>query len=370
LQLNPSLLAVRVEAAQDFITHQDAKGALSLLNETPEFQKQLLPVLAQRNWALWATGDLAEMRKGIDLGLLHGRTAEFLLQDGVWKLRAGKFSEARAAVEEALKINPADVRALSTLNDTYAAQKQNAVALQKVKEYAVRQPKSAAVQAFLGMLLVKNGDSQGARAAFNLAKVADPKFVSADLSLIQMDVTDGKLDDAERRLRSILAEQGSNTLARLWLGNLYATKGNNKAALEEFRRVVAADPRNAEGLNNYAYLLAEVGNEPEEALKYAQKAKELAPENPRYSDTLGWALYRKGLYPMAIRELERATAENGEPVFKYHLAMAYAKVGDLDRGRAVLRNGLKQDPNLAEAKLAQEMLGVLNSDGAKHVSKN
>jgi tetratricopeptide (TPR) repeat protein len=358
LQLDPTLLPIRIEAAQDLLASRDAKAALSLLDETSASQKQSMPVLVQRNWALWMLGDLGEMRKQIDVGLARGRNAELLLQEGLWDLRAGKFAAARAALEEALNTNPGDVRALSALNQAYVAQKQNATALQKVKEYASHQPKSAPVQDFLGMLLVANGDRQKARAAFMDAKSADPKFVRADLSLIQMDVVEGKFDDAKHRLETILSADRSNMVARLWLGNVEATKGNGQAALEQFRQVVAADPSNAQALNNYAYLLAELGNQPAEALKYAQKAKELSPGDAEYSDTLGWILYRKGLYSMAVPELERAVQKGSDPTWKYHLAMAYAKAGDLNRGRATLQAALKLNPNIPEAKLAQEVLGA------------
>jgi Tfp pilus assembly protein PilF len=54
--------------------------------------------------------------------------------------------------------------------------------------------------------------------------------------------------------------------------------------------------------------------------------------------------------------LERTASKQGGAVWKYHLAMAYAKVGDLNRGRAALRAALKQDPNVPEAKIAQELL--------------
>jgi hypothetical protein len=37
--------------------------------------------------------------------------------------------------------------------------------------------------------------------------------------------------------------------------------------------------------------------------------------------------------------------------------MAYAKAGDVTRGRSTLRAALKQNPNLPEAKAAQEILG-------------
>ncbi len=360
LQLNPYLLSVRLELAGVLSDAKEGQAALDLLSEAPESQKQLTAFVVQRNWAMWALGDLAGMRKGIDQGLAGGRSSDLLLQDGLWKLRTGNPSGARAALEQALHINPTDVRALAALNQTYAAQKQSGVALQKVKELASREPKSAPVQEYLGVLLMANGDKKQARAAFEAAKAADPKFIRADLSLVQSDIVDGKWDDAQKKLQEVLASDPGNTTARLWLGNIEVTKGNNKNALEQYRQVVASDPSNTEALNNFAYLLTEYGNQPAEALKYAQKAKELAPDSAEYSDTLGWILYRKGLYPLAVTELERAVSKERNPIWRYHLAMAYAKAGDLNRGRTTLETALKTNPNLPEAKLAQQVI-----EGAK-----
>jgi tetratricopeptide (TPR) repeat protein len=356
LELDAGLAAVRVEAAQNLVTSGDAKAALTLLDQAPSAQKTLTPMLVARNWALWALSDLGEMRKGIDLGLSRGPSTDLLLQDGIWKLRVGKFPAARGSLEQALNIDPGDVRALGALNQAYRAEKQDATALQKVKEYASREPRSAPVQEFLGVLLTASGDRQQARAAFDAAKAADPKFVRADLSLVQLDVADGKTDDAQHRLEAILSVDHSNTTARLWLGNVETTKGNQKAALEDFREVVAADPNNAQGLNNYAYLLAESGSQLIEALKYAQKAKEISPGEAEYSDTLGWILYRQGIYPMAVSELERAAAKRSNAIWQYHLAMAYAKVGELDRGRTALKAAQKLNPNMPEAKMAADVL--------------
>ena len=357
LQLDERLTAIRIEAAQNLVASGDAKAALTLLDQAPSTQKTLTPVLVARNWVLWALGDVAEMRKGIDLGLSRGQSSDLLLQDGVWKLRAGKFPAARGSLEQALKIDPGDVRALGALTQSYRAEKQDATALQKVKEYASREPRSAPVQEFLGVLLTANGNRREARAAFEAARAGDPKFVMADLSLTQLDVADGKLDDAKRRLEEILSTDRSNITARLWLGNIEITNGNKKAALEEFRQVVTAAPNNAQGLNNYAYLLSEIGKQPTEALKYAQKARELSPGAAEYSDTLGWILYREGLYPLAVSELERA-AKGNNPTWKYHLAMAYAKAGDFERGKASLQAALKLNPNLPEARMAEEIPGL------------
>ena len=366
VQSDPLLLAARLDLAQSLIG-KDAKGVLELLNAAPESQRRSVPVVVQRNWALWAIGDMAEMRKGIDAGLAQTRSADLLLQDGIWKLRSGgNPSGARTSLEEALKVDPRDVRALSALQQSYELQKQTAQAVEKVKEYAAREPRSAPVQEFLGNLLVSRGDPVSARAAFEAAKSADPRSVEAELSLVQVDVLEAKLDDAQRRLKAILSTDATNTTAHQWLANLEiqrSDKGDKKAALEHLRSVVAANPDNPLALNNLAYLLAEEGGQMMEALKYAQRAKELAPETPDFSDTLGWIFYRQGLYPSAIREFESATAKRADPIWKYHLAMAYAKAGDGNRARAVFETAFKLNPKLPEAKLAQEIVGALPPNG-------
>ncbi len=149
LELNPDVLSVRVELAGALIASKSGgKPALDVLNLAPESQRDLPAVLAQRNWAFWAIGDMPAMRKGIDRGLSLGRSTEFLLQDGIWKLRSGNTSGARNSIEEALKLNPTDVRALTALKQSYDMQKQTAMAVEKVKEYAAKEPRSAPVPGF------------------------------------------------------------------------------------------------------------------------------------------------------------------------------------------------------------------------------
>jgi len=358
VRLNPYLQSVRVELAHSLLASNGARAALGLLDSAPESQKKSSALLVERNWALWTLGDMAELRKGIDRGLSQERSPDLLIQDGLWKLKSGDPGGARATIEEALKINPADLRALDALNHTYIAQKNAAMALQKVKEYAARQPKSAPVQDFLGMMLLAKGDKAQARAAFNAAKAADARFTQADFSLAQLDVLEGKPDDARKRLEGVIASGGSEATAHLWLGNLDDVRGNYPAAIEHFRKVVEINPDNGQASNNLAYLLAEYGKRPDEALKYAEKAVELAPDRPAYCDTLGWILYRKGVYSSAVRYLEQADRDRGNVVWKYHLAMAYAKAGQVSRGRTTLEAALKINPNLPEAKMAQQMIGA------------
>ncbi|HTB12860.1 MAG TPA: tetratricopeptide repeat protein [Bryobacteraceae bacterium] len=358
---DPNFLRARIELAEELTAAGDYKSALDLLNQAPPDQRQNLLLVAERNWVLWAAEDMAEMRKGVDQGLARARIPDLLIQDGLWKVQAGNVPAGRLAFVEALKAAPDDVRAMEALYRSYAVKKETAVGLEKVKEYASRQPKSALMQEHLGMLLLENGDRIHARVAFNAAKAADPTFVNADFSLVQIDISERKLGDARDRLQKILAADKRSSMAHLWLGIVDQMTDDRASALEEFRKSVEANAQNAQALNNLAYLLADYANKPDEALPYAEKARELSPSRADYADTLGWVFYRKGIYTSAVKQMEAAAASQKQPdaVTEYHLAMAYAKAGDGQKGREALQAALKLNPKLPEAQIAAGIVGEL-----------
>jgi tetratricopeptide (TPR) repeat protein len=356
LRLNPNLLQVRLEMAQLLIANNAAKTALELLDGTPDGQKGLLPVLVQRNWALAALGRREELAKAVEAGLAREQTPDLLMQDGIVKLNRGDFAGAKARLEEALKAAPDDLRALQVLTEAYMEQKRGPEAIERVKRYAAERPQSAPAQSFLGKMLLANGDRTAARTALEAAKKADPGMMDVDLALVQLDTAEGKWDSARQTLASVLKTHGPNATAHLWLGNIEAVQRNYPGAINQYRKAVDADNSNVLALNNLAYFLAEHAQQADEALKYAEKAKELAPESADVEDTLGWIYYRKGLYSMAVRHLEAASSQGSRPVRKYHLAMAYAKSGDAARARQTLAAAMKLDPDAAEAKMARELI--------------
>jgi putative PEP-CTERM system TPR-repeat lipoprotein len=356
LRLNPALESVRVELAKSLIADNAPKAALDILDAAPSAQKGSLAILVQRNWALWVQGDKQQLRQGIDQGLARQKSVDLLIQDAAWKLREHNTEAARTAAEQALKADPANLSALTILTEAYKEEKKSQIAAQKVGEYAARQPNSAQVQDFYGNLLISERRLPEARAALLKAKSADPKFVTADLSLATVDTLEGKIDDGRKRLQAVISVDNGNTKVRMALGVLAELKGDKKDAIDQYRKVLEGSPEDARALNNLAYLLADYGNQPDEALKYAQKAVELSPNAPAFEDTLGWILYRKALYPQAIQYLERAASPSGDVVIKYHLAMAYAREGKMARGRATLDEALKQNSNVPEAVLARQVV--------------
>jgi tetratricopeptide (TPR) repeat protein len=356
LRLDPAFGAARVELAQALIITGGAQQALEILDQTPEEQKSAIPILVQRNWALLALGRAAEARKEIDLVLSRGKVPEALLQDAALKLSQKDYAGARASAEGVLAQSPQETRALKLLFQTYAAQKQAPIGLQKVREYAAKQPASAVIQQSLGELLLANGDKAGARGAFEAAKKANPAMVGVDLLLANLDMSEGKRDEARRRLSAVVSAHPDNVAAQYLWAQLELADGKSGAAIEHYRKVLVLDEKNVPALNDLAYLLAEA-NQPDEALKYAQQAKEFAPENSAIDDTLGWTYYQKGMYSMAVTYLRSAVSRGATARRQYHLAMACLKAGDASEGHKALEAALKIDPNLPEAQVARQMFG-------------
>ena len=355
LRLSPAHLAARIELTRALIANHGAQSALRLLDEAPEEQKSMPAVITQRNWALLALGQVADARKGVDGLLAKGTIPEVLLQDAVLKLSQKDYAGSRASVDEVLHQNPNDTGALSLLLQSYSAQNEAQAGVEAVRKYAEQHPKSAPVQQYFGQLLLSTGDRAGARKAFEAAKAADPGLFRADLGLAELDTKDGNFNDARKRLWAVTAAHPDNLLGQVLFAQTEEAAGKPDAAIERYRKALALDAANALALNNLAYLLA-LSKQPDEALKYAQGAKQIAPDNASIDDTLGWTYYEKGMYLLAVTHLQNAVAKDGTALRQYHLAMAYAKAGDVGRGRKVLGVALKLDPSLPEAQMARQML--------------
>ncbi|MGO4885155.1 MAG: tetratricopeptide repeat protein [Bryobacteraceae bacterium] len=356
LRLDPSLISVRLDLARLLIASKGASAALEILRQAPEQQLHSIPVIVETNWALMELGRRDEARKGVAEGLQFTREPELLLEDALLKMDAKDYQGAQISIDGVLKQSPDNLPALRAWVRLYGLRGQPAAGLRAIREYAARHARSAPVQNFLGETLLAQGQPAAARTAFAAAKTADPRFRPAQLALARLDVSDGKLESAHRTLAGLLAANQNDPELWLYMGWLANAEKDYSGALKYYRKVVDAEPANVVALNNLAYLLGAQTGQFDEALKYAQQVKELAPDNKGVDDTIGWIMYRKGLYRSAVKYLESAAEGPPDPVVRYHLGMAYVKLGD-KRGEATLRAALKSAPELPEARMAQQLLG-------------
>ena len=144
----------------------------------------------------------------------------------------------------------------------------------------------------------------------------------------------------------IVTANPTNLPALILSAQAAAQQGDSAAAIARFRTIVNIDHSNMMALNNLAYMLG--GSDTGEALKYAQQAAELAPDNAAVQDTLGWTYYRMGRSDMAVRYLKAAVDKESTPRRQFHLGMSYLKMGAQATGQKLVREALAKDPNLAK----------------------
>ncbi len=373
LRIEPEYLQARLELAQALLRGASAspQSAIDLLDEAPDSQKGTAAIVAARIWAHIALKQYVDANSQLDGVKANIRQThpEFLLQDGMLQSLAGNYAAARPFLEKALEANPKDLRALNALAGTYVAEKKMAVALSTVRTQADRYPDDASLQIALASWNVRAKYIGEAEKAYEKAIAAGDPTREAAVMLAQIYSSRGEMDKADKLLSDSLAESPTNPELLIMRATIRHGQGRVKEAIADYRGVVDRNAEHYVALNNLAYLLATEENELEEALKYAQQAKEFAPTIVQagqpgvaeIDDTLGWVFYLRGVYASAVvhlRDAAEASPEN--PVTHYHLAMALAKSGDVAAGRRALEAGLALDPNLPEAAEARKVLGSAN----------
>ncbi len=116
---------------------------------------------------------------------------------------------------------------------------------------------------------------------------------------------------------------------------------------QDLRKMLEADPDNAQVLNALGYTLADRTTRYDEAYGYIKRALELEPEDPAILDSMGWVLYRLGRHREAIDYLRKALdkAEAGDAEIAAHLGEVLWVTGKKDEARRVWEQARKRHPD-------------------------
>ncbi|MES2735592.1 MAG: tetratricopeptide repeat protein [Verrucomicrobiota bacterium] len=94
----------------------------------------------------------------------------------------------------------------------------------------------------------------------------------------------------------------------------------------------------ANTMNYLGYMWLELDRHLDKAGELIRKANELEPDNAAYVDSLGWWHFKKGDYPNAVKELQRAISllaelQPDDAEIIEHLGQVYLKMDDLEKAR-------------------------------------
>jgi len=225
------------------------------------------------------------------------------------------------------------VRAYQEIIDTYRDSKNWQMATTVADEAAKKYPDDRSLQLIAASQQADMGNSTQAIERVKAMLKHDSNDREIYIALAQMYSRLKQWKEAEDNINQAMAlstKQEDKDYATFVAGSIYERQKKYDLAEEEFRKVIANDPKNAMALNYLGYMLADRGTRLDESLGFIRRAVALDPNNGAYLDSLGWAYYKMGNYELAEENLRRASERiSNDPTVQDHLAELYNKTGRL-----------------------------------------
>ena len=237
------------------------------------------------------------------------------LRLAAYHFRTGQVSEATKHVKIALKFSPSDPQSHYLLASIYSSQKKYDLA---TKEYEK----------------VLNEVSQDKITSFEI-----------HIYLAQLYYATGKYSQATDQLNQVLVYDPKNVSALFLLGSIALDQGYHDKAKEMFRKVLLLEADNDGALNSLAYVYAEENINLDEAKRMVEKAIIIDPTSGAYYDTLGWVLFKKGLYKEGLLALQKALNYVTDPVVYEHIGDVYQQMDDVVQAKTYWSKSLAINAN-------------------------
>lgn len=332
---NPTEMAPRLALIQYWLQQKDNKKALTAANdavaafpEKPEVLDALgrvQQITGDLNQALSTYGKLAGLQPLSPMPLL--RLAEIHVAN---KAK----DEASKSLKKALEIKPDLIEAQRGLILLALDAKRTNEAIAIAREVQKQRPKEAVGQALEGDIHSSQKNWNEAIGAYRNALKTTPTTELA-VKIHTAILASGNTAEADKFAASWSKDHPKDVAFRMHQGDLATARKDFSAATQHYNSALALQPNNALVLNNLAWVLGE--QKQAKALEYAEKANQLAPNQPAFIDTLAVLLAAKGDSAKAIELLRKAlTLAPQAAAIQLNLAKVLVSAGKKDEARKEL----------------------------------
>lgn len=159
----------------------------------------------------------------------------------------------------------------------------------------------------------------------------------------------GQYDIASEELRKgrILAgnDPGMELQVLVMQADLYYKKGDFIKSWDLFNEALKMKPDDVMVLNNYAYYLAEQGQNLKEAERMARIVIEREKDNTTYLDTYAWIIFKRGRDKEALKIMERILNLDEKPNAEWfeHIGYILKSLGKCDKAIGYWKLAIQQD---------------------------
>ena len=353
---NPDATSQRLILADQYLRAGEISKVLDVTNDlSDEHLKQQPGLLEVRGKAQVRQGDQAAALSSFQRwAQLAPDSAPAHFQYGNSLAKSGEKNRARQELERAVQIDPGYLPARigeikMQVHDGELEQAKKT--LDKLKSDFGDRPEVVGIE---GWYALGTGDYVTAEDRFSSILKTNPGRESTVL-LSRALWGQKKQDEAIAVLQDWLQDHPRDIVVLLELADTYLSQDNSKAASARYAEVLELSPNNVQALNNLAWLSR--NEDLKQALKHAEKAFELAPNDPLVLDTYGMLLIQKRDVAKGHKMIQRAAERSPDDLtIQLHLGRALIEKKKFAEAQTVLNNLVKKAPDAETAKEATVLL--------------
>ncbi len=359
LRIRPDLMGAKLLLAELLTKKGDFTRTLGLTDEILSNNPRNMAARLIRTSALLGVGDRKRAKgelEAIVKAIPNSTDAKFQL--GFINYSEGNYKDALQMFRDLQQAG--DPRGLTGILETDVAQHDFAGAAALVETELKKDPDRADLRMALASVMARSGQFDESIKNFQILIAKSPKSADYEIKLAETYRLKGDFNSAVEHFRKASALAPNDVLPLSRVAMLLDGVGRRGEAKPIYEQILRIEPDNVLALNNLAFIKAEEGIDLDQALSYAQRAKQRVPQNPDISDTLGWIYIKKNLSDDAVRifrELVKEKPENA--TYRYHLAMALFQKGDRPTAKQECEVALKNNPSKDEQTKIKELMGKL-----------
>ncbi|MDQ8205201.1 tetratricopeptide repeat protein [Pelagicoccus sp. SDUM812003] len=297
--------------------------------------------------------------------------AQIAFLSGVSFLKGKDRSNARSSFETALSTDPLHLQSVEQLTILDVGERNFDSALDRIDSTIEASPNSSALYTIKAQILERTKDLEAAEATYQKAIELDPANRSARMLYARLLQSEDKAEQAFEQLQAVARNNAKDIPALTAIAGHYERIGDYDKAVATYKKILETDANEVTALNNLAYLYSTRYNRKEEAFQLAQKARELAPNNPYTADTLGWIVYERGDYDWALSLLRDSYNKLSQfAEVAYHLGAAHYSIGNRSEAIRLLTQATESDDDFTGKEEARKRLSILKIDTDSASSQN
>jgi tetratricopeptide (TPR) repeat protein len=359
IKLRSDYIPPKLALGRIYLARRDFAKALQSASEILAIAPTNASAKLLRTSALIGSGDVKSARVELEALVKErpdGRDAQFQL--AMLNFSERRFKEAEDIFTRLNKENPADPRGFMGIVETHMSQGRPAQALSMLQDAVRKSPDRADYRLAMANVAVRAGNLDMAVAEYGKLLEKNPQSPDVHLRLGETYRRRGDMDSAIKHFAKAKELSPNDPVASVQLAMMLEGTGKREEAKPIYEQILKVDPENAIALNNLAFMLADNGTDLDQALTFAQRAKQKFPANPEIADTLGWVYIKKNLSDNAISIFRDLTAKQpNNATYQYHLGLALFQKGEKPEAKKALEAALRNKPSKQEETKIRELIG-------------